>query len=199
MAEVDVAYIVKYPKPGHVKTRLAADIGDEAAAAWYRNAAYDTFTLLRDHPACDVTVTYDPPEQAAAVREWLPDAPHYIAQAPGDLGDRLRAICDTLWEKNQRPILLVGGDCPGIDTAYLAQAIAALKARSHVIGPATDGGYVLLGLCGPTPEAFTDIAWSTEHVLSQTIERLEKRGESPHLLAPRTDVDTLSDLQKYEK
>jgi len=195
---VDVAYIVKYPQPGRVKTRLAASIGDQSAAQWYRAAAAKTFAVLKSFSEFRVTVSFDPPETLEPVKQWLPGAPNYLAQCTGGLGDRLRHVATTLWTENHRPLLLIGGDCPGIDEEYLQQAIDVLRNNRHVIGPATDGGYVLLGLWKPVPTVFSNISWSTNQVLSQTKERIRSHSDSLTLLPPLSDVDTEQDMRKYE-
>ena len=195
---VDAALVVKFPEPGRVKTRLAASIGDDAAAAWYRQAGRKTFDMLCRAPGVQVHVVYDPPDQRDAIEAWLPDADSYLPQCSGDLGKRLTEAAQSLWAQHKRPQLFLGGDCPELDAPYLSQACEVLADGRSVVGPATDGGYVLLGLHRPIPEVFADIDWSTEQVLQQTLQRFAQTGEFPVSLGLLCDVDTVDDLRKVE-
>ena len=84
------------------------------------------------------------------------------------------AIADGLSRYDQ--VVLVGSDCPALDGAYLRQALLALEDAPLVLGPAEDGGYVLMGARAISPEVFRDISWGTEQVYSQTCDRLRRAG-----------------------
>jgi hypothetical protein len=58
-----------------------------------------------------------------------------------------------------------------------------------VLGPAIDGGYYLIGLKQPHERLFEDIAWSTERVFRQTVERARSLGLPVVTLPTWYDVD----------
>jgi glycosyltransferase A (GT-A) superfamily protein (DUF2064 family) len=95
------------------------------------------------------------------------------------------------------PLLIVGTDCPALTPVHLQQAADALQTVDVVLIPAEDGGYVLVGLRKPVPEVFTDVAWSTPQVLTQTRERLRVAGASWRELATLWDVDEPADWLKW--
>ena len=94
-------------------------------------------------------------------------------------------------------VVLIGADAPSIDQHYLAEAFRALDQSSVVIGPALDGGYVLVGLNAPAPFLFRDMPWGTPDVMGMTLERLFSGGVGFHILAERWDIDTLQDMQQH--
>ncbi|TVS11466.1 MAG: DUF2064 domain-containing protein, partial [Planctomycetaceae bacterium] len=91
-------------------------------------------------------------------------------------------------------VIVVGTDCPGITSALAEQAFERLATADLVVGPATDGGYYLLGLTRPISELFTGIAWGKETVLRETQQRAEQLGLAVCLLTPLSDVDRPEDL-----
>jgi hypothetical protein len=92
---------------------------------------------------------------------------------------------------------LIGGDCVSLGEAELRAAFGLLAAgREVVLGPAADGGYVLIGLNQPCPTLFRGIAWSTPTVLAATRRRLGRAGMNWAELPPGWDVDTPADLRR---
>jgi glycosyltransferase A (GT-A) superfamily protein (DUF2064 family) len=108
----------------------------------------------------------------------------------------------TEFGRERERIFLIGGDCPGLSQEYFLQADGALDSNDVVIGPAHDGGYVLLGLKRPVaigtskgPEGlFTGIAWSSSAVLEQTLGAAQNQNLSVRLLHPLADIDDLASL-----
>lgn len=190
-----VGLFAKVPEPGRVKTRLAADVGDERAARIYRALGRATVNGLRGGRYRTI-VYVEPPDRDAidSVRAWLgSEDVEYRPQPPGDLGERMsEALDDCLAEANEA--LLVGTDVPDIDRETAEAGFAALGDHDVVIGPATDGGYYLVGVTRSRPTLFRDIAWSTDCVLEQTLARAARMGLSVALLPAKTDVDTVDDL-----
>lgn len=110
-----------------------------------------------------------------------------------DLGARMyTAAKQTL--KQFAAVVFIGSDCPFIDAAYLHQAMLGLEDNDAVLGPAADGGYVLLGLRKLSPTLFEDIDWGTDTVLSTTESRLTQLSWSYALLPPLADIDRPEDL-----
>jgi hypothetical protein len=114
-------------------------------------------------------------------------------QQGAELGERMQhALHDGL--QRYKKVILVGSDCPGMDADYLTAAIAALDATPAVIGPAHDGGYVLIGTTTPDIPVFKGMPWGSDSVLQQTCERLTAQGVRYTRLAPKHDIDRPADL-----
>jgi rSAM/selenodomain-associated transferase 1 len=149
-----VCLILKYPRIGEVKTRLANAIGAERATEIYR--------ALVEHQCAEipseweVSVCFTPATAEEEMRNWL--EPHltgrarFLPQVDGDLGQRLAMVVQTEFARERERIFLIGGDCPGLAQDYFRKADKALDSNDVVIGPAHDGGYVLLGLKRPIAE-----------------------------------------------
>jgi rSAM/selenodomain-associated transferase 1 len=114
-----------------------------------------------------------------------------------DLGERLaRAFDDLLVAPGDRAVIL-GADCPALDSDTLREAFAALAKHDAVLGPARDGGYYLIGLRRRSPDLFRDIEWSTARVLDQTVARAAQAGVTVQRLAALDDLDTPEDLLRW--
>ncbi|MBS0660385.1 MAG: TIGR04282 family arsenosugar biosynthesis glycosyltransferase [Verrucomicrobia bacterium] len=191
---------VKRPRPGEVKTRLAADLGPEAAADAYRRL---TAAVLRALPReIPLRICFAPDEAQAEVETWLSPSlaqpATYHPQGGGDLGVRLAGAFAAAFEAGAERVVVLGSDCIDLTADLLRGAFAALQEVDAVLGPSPDGGYYLLGLRRPSPRVFAGIAWSTERVAAQTLERLAELGWSHRLLPARTDVDTLAEWREVE-
>jgi rSAM/selenodomain-associated transferase 1 len=190
----------KAPVPGRVKTRLARTIGDAAAATAYRALAERTLATAvaarRAGVAGAVELWLDPESDAAAIAPWRERYGVTIeTQAGDDLGARMRHALRTSIARGH-PALLIGTDVPGYDVGYLAHAAAALERHDAVIGPAEDGGYVLIGLARDV-DVFRGVPWSTPDVMATTRARLAAARASHAELPPLWDVDTHDDFLRW--
>lgn len=95
-------------------------------------------------------------------------------------------------------IVAIGADCPSVDAAVLDQAFDALRSHDVIIGPASDGGYYLIGMHSPRPEMFQDIDWGTPRVLEQSLDKFERLGLRVARLDTRPDVDEPVGLAVWE-
>ncbi len=178
-----IVIFAKQPLAGKVKTRLIPALGPEGAA---RLAAEMLNRTIAEALATGLPVELrgdpDPTEWYAADVALAP-------QGEGDLGERLTraASCP--------PLLLIGTDCPDLDSHRLRSAADSLAAHDAVIHPAADGGYVLLGLSRFDPSIFEGIAWSTASVAAETIARIEALGWSLDVRETLADVDEPADLR----
>ncbi|MDX6767555.1 MAG: TIGR04282 family arsenosugar biosynthesis glycosyltransferase [Candidatus Methylacidiphilales bacterium] len=181
------ALMLKAPVAGRVKTRLAAQIGAEEACLAYRSLASWQCRVVPVE--WDLVVHHDPPDAGPVMRAWLGDRPVYRPQVSGDLGDRLLGALES-HDFSLGALVFLGGDCPYLDAGILRQAEACLNGGAEVVlGPARDGGYVLLGLGAAHRGLFERIEWSTPRVLEQTCARAKAAGLSVHLLEESEDVD----------
>ena len=92
--------------------------------------------------------------------------------------------------------VVIGTDCPALTAGHLERAFQALETSDAVLGPTHDGGYYLIGLRRPEPELFSEIAWSTEAVLTQTRSAADGLGLRVALLDTLHDLDNADDLHR---
>ena len=182
-----IVVFAKAPVPGHAKTRLIPVLGPEGAADLARRML--AFTC-REALAAGV----GPVEFCLAPHPGWSDPPppgvELTEQGEGDLGDRL-------WRTAERagpPLILIGTDCPDLDRHRLKAAARELHGRDAVLNPTEDGGYALLGLGKLDRSLFTGIAWSTDTVARQTIERIRALDWSLHIGDTLRDIDEPADL-----
>lgn len=184
----------KAPVPGQVKTRLAKSIGDEAACQVHQQLTHRTLQELTRQPLTDIQLWCAPSIEHRFFQQCRQRyGVELREQGEGDLGVRMaRAFAAAL--STASCAVIVGTDCPLLDQAYVDQAFAALaQGEDTVIGPAEDGGYVLLGLRQPQPAIFEAIDWGTARVMQQTLQRLTGTA---HCLPSLWDVDQLEDLRR---
>jgi len=192
-----LAIFGRYPRRGQVKTRLGKVIGADRALQLYSAFLLDTldwallvdvevFLFLADSCEADA--------QAFHSRHGLPERLHILGQRGEDLGKRMwNAYLDL--EKLGFPLVVfIGSDTPTLPMGFVQQAFQFVSAGSTVVGPVEDGGYYLLGLCGPRGELFQGIDWGTERVLEQTLARLQP--DEFQQLPLWYDVDHLEDLRR---
>ena len=158
--------------------------------------------------------------------DWSNDIFKKAVQSGEDLGDRMsNAFLFIL--QNHAKACIIGSDCPTLSVAILESAFEALDNHDFVVGPSTDGGYYLLGMNAPqdggfrksdfgfrdtlpkseianpklTPPQylFENMVWSTENVLSETLQRMKAHGKTVALLPELTDVDEEKDWLNYLK
>ena len=187
---------VRHPEAGRAKTRLIPALGPDGAAALYRrmaeSIAAEAGRLAR--PGLAHVAMVEPPERAAAVGRWL-GAPWQVEpQAAGDLGVRLATAFEKAFEQGAQRVVAIGTDCLDLDAPRLARAFDRLHDHDAVVGPATDGGYYLLGLSRPVAGCFDRIPWSTAETLVATRARLATAGCTVAELDPLRDLDTPDDL-----
>jgi hypothetical protein len=186
---------VKAPRPGSVKTRLAQAIGPNEACA-----AYGTLveTLLGKLSALDgVVLRFAPDDAAAEILPWRRARWQTQPQGPGDLGQRLESAFRDSFKAGARRVVIIGSDCPAVSVADVRAGWAALETNDVVLGPASDGGYWLIGLRECRRELFEGIPWSTDQVLAQTLQRADAAKWRVHLLRELTDVDTETEWKDF--
>jgi rSAM/selenodomain-associated transferase 1 len=194
MAPVRIVIFAKAPLAGFAKTRLIPQLGAEGAAALARQLLRHTVTqaLAADSGPVELCVT---PNQQHAI--WptlhLPQAVTFSAQGRGDLGQRMARAARRSILKD-KPVLLIGTDCPQLDSTMLQAAAQALAGHDCCLVPAHDGGYTLLGLRRHHPSLFNNIPWSTAEVARITRERIHALGWSLADFPAVHDIDEPADL-----
>lgn len=190
--------LAKEPRPGTVKTRLARSVGDGVAARLYEAFLADTLSACEE--ACRIAgarlcISFSPASAADYFGELAPHAV-LLPQPDGDLGARLGAAAETVLGLGAQGVVLVGSDLPYLDSADLVHALRTVSEGRAIVGPSMDGGYWLLGLPRAAPAVFEGIEWSSEHVLGQTLERLEDEDFELVQLATHFDVDDETDIER---
>lgn len=219
----------RYPEPGKTKTRLIPALGAETAADLQRQMTEHTIAQVRllraklsqTHHPITTTVWFagSHPNQTtdyqSRLQDWLGTDLDYQSQGEGDLGERLVRATQTAVAARATQVVIIGTDCPGIDAARLAQAFAALQFADVVLGPATDGGYYLIGLHIAKfltrldlkhqdvldkliAALFSNLDWGTDKVLQQTVAIAQSLNLAIAYLAPLTDIDRPEDVAVWE-
>lgn len=184
----------KQPLAGAVKTRLAAATSAEWAARVAAAFLYDTVERLAGIAARRV-LAFSPDDGRAYFAEVVGDGFELMSQGAGDLGQRMTRFFSSQIAAGARATVLLGTDSPTLPLQLVEQAFAELAQADLVLGPATDGGYYLIG-CGPRlPPIFDGVIWSSPSVLADTIARLADPSWRVGLLPPWYDVDTWEDWQ----
>lgn len=183
----------KYWEPGRVKTRLAAEIGDDAAAAIY--AAFVRSLLVRfSDVAQRQLLCFTPDDRRGAFESIAGSTWQVVPQAAGGLGQRMNTYFDQAFAASANRVVLIGSDSPTMPREHVTRAFAALHEHDVVLGPTLDGGYYLVGAREHTPPIFEDVSWSTSDVWEQTVGRLESARLSYQELPSWYDVDERADL-----
>lgn len=182
------------PELGKVKTRLASTIGDVAALEIYEDLIQHTVNASKKLQF-DKEVHYS--EEIIKDDAW--DNEVYIkkGQSGLDLGMRMENAFKQGFQNYYNQIVIIGSDLPEISEQILLSAFNALEGHDYVIGPASDGGYYLLGMKSLHPEIFKNKIWSTDSVLKDTLENI--KNERVKILEMKSDIDTHKDLAEFEK
>lgn len=181
------------PELGKCKTRLAATIGDEAAL--------DVYNFLLRH-TFDITKNLNTAKQVWYSEEiwdddiWEDTYFDKRLQQGEHLGIRMANAFQEGFASGYERILIIGSDMYDLDQKYLEHAFTELKKNDYVIGPASDGGYYLLGMNTFNPKLFRNKDWGNSSVLKDTQQDL--KGEKVGLLETRNDIDLYEDIEGIE-
>ena len=195
--EARIIVFAKAPELGRVKTRLIPDIGAKAATELHQSLVLNTLQQLSRAALCPVELWCAPDNEHPFFNECQQRFDVSLHTQHGDdLGMRMH---HALNHSSRQPALLIGCDIPEIDGDYLRQGLLALvRGESWVLGPAEDGGYVLVGCCESDCRIFEDVAWGTSDVLDQTLRNVKHLGYRPYCLSTLWDLDNYMDLQRWE-
>lgn len=192
-----IVVLAKAPVAGTVKTRLAPRLGAEGAARLHEILVHRTLRTALEAAVGAVELCAAPsakhPFFAACAREY---AVALSEQGEGDLGDRIARVIERVTQSGAR-VVVVGADCPALDAAYLREAVQALDRSDVVLGPAEDGGYVLVAARRLVPEMFRGLCWGTETVLADTRSRLGEVGVAWRELDTLWDLDRPEDYERW--
>ena len=186
----------KQPTPGQVKTRLAAATSPAFAAQVAEAMLRDTLDRLATINA-ERWLVFAPSDADAEMARYAQGRFQLASQGDGDLGQRLQRFFQARIRGKTERVVVVGADSPTLPITFIDEAFRELAWADVVLGPATDGGYCLLGCARNVPPIFDGIAWSGAAVLRDTIARLHESSKIA-LLPPWYDVDTLEDWRMLQ-
>jgi rSAM/selenodomain-associated transferase 1 len=197
-----VLVFTKAAQPGVSKTRLIPALGADEAAAAHEVLVLRTLDMTRDLGVAgeDYQVSLWGAVPHPALELWSDQfaLPLHL-QAAGDLGQKMLHGFASALDAGADQAVLIGSDCPAMTAEYIRQACAALRASDLVLGPAEDGGYVLIGCKQVYAELFANIPWGSDKVLARTLEQAEQLELSVTLLATLWDVDRPEDWARFQR
>jgi len=191
--------VAKEPVPGRVKTRLSPELSPAIAADLYKCFLHDRIQESSTLNEVDRAIAYTPEDARETFTTLALDGFKLFAQQGKNLGERLNNIfCEKL-SQGYKAVSIVDSDSPDLPKSIIKESFHLLSSKRAevVFGPCRDGGYYLVGMRKPHPELFRDIPWSTENVLSVTLEKARKMGLNVKLLSAWNDLDTFEDLLEF--
>lgn len=187
MPDIRLYIFCRWPEPGQAKTRLIPGFGADGAAAIYAKLLAHTIEVARASGIpFELRVTGAAPDR---FKIEFGDDIDATGQGDGDLTDKLTRV--------PAPAIVIGSDCPGLTPQHLWAAHDTLATEEMVIGPASDGGYYLLGYKRDARFAFEDMPWSTPEVFEETLRRFVAQGIRPAVMPELSDIDTAEDLEDW--
>jgi rSAM/selenodomain-associated transferase 1 len=194
--------MIKTPRNGFSKTRLAPPLSPEEAASISRCFLKDTSStieaLSQEDPFVVGVAVYTPVGTEADLAELLPSGFKMIAQREASFGARLLGATQDLFSVGFSAVCLINSDSPTLPFHYLRDLAAFLGEPKDrmVIGPCWDGGYYVLGLRHAHTRLFEDITWNTDRVYAETVERSKEINLPAITLPAWYDVDDHRSLNR---
>lgn len=180
------------PILGKVKTRLAKTVGNQTALDIYLFLLQKTKEVTQN-VHCDKVIFYS--EEILENDLWDTTTHKKNLQVGKDLGAKMNHAFETCFEDKYDKVVLIGSDLYDLEVSHIEEAFEKLEKNEVVIGPATDGGYYLIGLKKTYPEIFQNKNWGTSSVRKETLKNLEK--VNVHLLPILNDVDVFEDIEHH--
>ena len=192
----------RLPELGRVKTRLAQSIGDEQTLAVYEAMLRDLLASIGSStPDTEIEILWAPSENAngESLRRAFGDFPTAM-QTGATLGDRLSmSFSERFFFHATQKIIAIGVDDPLLPRALIDQAFGLLDSCEWVLGPASDGGYYLIGCRAAAfdSDVFQDIDWGSSSVFASTLGKIRGWENCVAVLPMRHDIDVGEDLERY--
>lgn len=194
MSHNRIIVFVKNPIPGKVKTRLAKTIGDKEALDVYLRLLEITKTeVLKVEASKEVWYAWE----IGVDDIWGDVRFNKKVQVEGNLGEKMKDAFQTSFNEGMDKVVLIGSDCPTLSQKIISEAFGELSKNDVVLGPSKDGGYYLIGMSSYKPQVLTDITWSTEKVMEQTLLKAKEHEISLHQLQVLNDIDNEDDWNDY--
>ncbi len=195
-APAALVVMTRTPEAGFTKTRMMPALSAVQCAELHAAMLADTAALCRDLADCvDVFVSYAPPGGVSAVRASFDVPASYFEQEGGSLGDRMRRAVAGALRRGYQRCIVVGIDAPELAALDIKEALELLDNTDVVLGPASDGGFYLIGVKEALDSAFGLPTYGHGQVLKQTIDALVRDGRSYALLRILRDLDCREDAE----
>jgi rSAM/selenodomain-associated transferase 1 len=187
---------VKYPDKGKVKSRLAKEFGEDTVLRLYEGFVLDILETIREGKY-RIKICFHPASAREKIASWLGKSYLYMPQNGRDLGEKMKNAFTAAFSEGFEKVMLIGSDIPDLPKEIIEEAFASNG--DAVIGPATDGGYYLIGFKRSTflPHIFEGMQWSTASVFERTMEIFRKHSYNVHVLPQWQDIDTPEDLKVF--
>jgi rSAM/selenodomain-associated transferase 1 len=173
-------------------------LSKDDATELYRCFLKDTLALVASVPGTEAVISYTPVGSEHYFDGIVTNGERLLAQRGASFGDKLFHALDDLLSEGFASAVIMDSDSPTLPRQYLVRAFEELAREGDrvVLGPATDGGYYLIGVKQPHRQLFDRITWSTELVLNETIERAQEIGLEVVLLPEWYDVDGVEEFAR---
>ena len=180
------------PILGKVKTRLAKAVGKKTALDIYLFLLQKTKEVTQNIH-CDKVIFYS--QEVLENDLWDTTTYKKELQVGKHLGAKMNHAFETCFKDKYHKVVLIGSDLYDLEAPHIEEAFEKLEKKDVVIGPATDGGYYLIGLKKTYPKIFQNKNWGTSSVREDTLKNLEK--VDVHLLPMLNDVDVIEDIEHH--
>ncbi len=186
------------PVPGQTKTRLIPLLGTQGAAEFHQTVLQSTLAEANVSDFGTVEIWCATENDHPFLKQCELDYSCAMKiQQGNDLGERMHHATETTLAENTF-VVLIGSDCPAITTDILNQSYQHLSdGKDAVLGPASDGGYYLIGLKKLNSHIFQDIVWGEANVAERTRQNFDELSLDYVELEELTDIDTPDDYQRY--
>ncbi len=196
LAGACILFFLRSPVQGLVKTRLSKEIGTEQTVRLYKCFVLDSLSFLQ-RIEVNLYLCFYPADSQQQILQWLGPEHDLIPQEGKNLGQRMKNAFLHAFNDFDK-VIAIGSDSPDLPQEYIRLSFSALDSHDTVLGPASDGGYYLIGFRKEAflPEAFGNIEWGSGSVFDYTVQTLNRHKRSIYLLPKWHDVDTLADLHE---
>lgn len=195
-----IIVFAKAPVPGQVNTRLIPAIGEEQATRLQYELIHQRLSLLTQPKLCEVLLYCAPDISHPCFKECADEYSVNLVEQQGvDLGVRM---ANAIEEQSQyfKNVVVVGTDAPALELDRIEQAIVQLRdGKEVVVVPASDGGYVLIGMSQYYKALFCSVPWGTDRVMTKTRGNSVAAGLKMVELETCWDIDTPEDYARYKQ
>lgn len=193
---ISLVILARVPLPGTAKTRIAASAGPGTADRIYRDLLTETARIAGETA---YHVAYTGHEHPLELSNIFSNALSFFPQTGDTLGDRMRNACTYRYSRDETGVILIGCDCPYLTGAVISQARDGLERICDVvIGPASDGGYYLIGCRQSALSIFNARGWGTPELLKETLAIINREKYRCMLLPTFSDIDEIEDFIEWK-